>query len=406
MKYPLYTLTLFIACLFASPSGAKENLSSADSSVVLSPQQPDSIRKVKGIKKPFYWLGQYLKNTNKQSYKPFDWTILGGPFFNSTSGLGIAGGLTGLYSYDRKDSTLQRSDATAVFAIGVTGQMQVGFRGHNYMKHDKYRWDYQLFFYYLPSKFWGLGYHRALHDYNESLYRQIKLEFKPNFLFRVAKNFYVGPQLYMQLCRTYEFDDHSDTLLIGKHGLQNHNIQTYGGGVIIQYDSRDFAQNAYRGHFLKIEQMFYPKLLNKYYFNSTDITYTTYVRPYKSAILAFELHGLYNYASTRGEVPWTMLAKSGAGNRLRGYYEGRYMDNGIVEAQIELRQHIRKRWGACVWIGGGNVFNSFKTFDANHFLPSYGVGARWEMKHRVNIRFDMGFTRNSPGFCFNIGEAF
>jgi hypothetical protein len=40
------------------------------------------------------------------------------------------------------------------------------------------------------------------------------------------------------------------------------------------------------------------------------------------------------------------------------------------------------------------------------FLPSYGIGARWEMKRRVNIRFDFGFTRNKPGFCFNIGEAF
>lgn len=396
-----YTLATIVACMLTFSAHAE------DTGLHTHTTPQDSVPQIKGIRKPFYWLGQYLKNTNKQSYKPFDWTFLGGPFFNSTSGLGIAGGLTGMYSYDRSDTTLQRSDVTMMFSIGLTGQMQTGFRGHNYMKGDRYRWDYQLFFYYLPSKFWGLGYSRGLHDFNECSYKQTKMDFKPNFLFRVAPNLYIGPQLHLQLCHTYDFSNRSDTLLIGKRGLQARDINSYGGGINIQYDSRDFAQNASKGHFFRVEQMFFPKLLNKsYYFNSTDLTYSTYFLPYKSAVLAIELHGHYNYTSTKGEVPWTMLAKSGAENRLRGYYEGRYMDNGIIETQIELRQHIWRRWGGCVWIGGGNVFNNFKAFNINHFLPSYGIGARWEMKKRVNIRFDFGFTRNNPGFCFNIGEAF
>jgi outer membrane protein assembly factor BamA len=222
----------------------------------------------------------------------------------------------------------------------------------------------------------------------------------------VAPNLYVGPQLDIMLSHAYDFENSSDTLLVGKRGLQNKDVNTFGGGLNIQYDSRDFTLNASRGHFFKIEQMFYPKLLNKYYFNCTDITYSTYVRPYKSAILAFEVNGQYNYSSQGGEVPWTYLAKSGEGNRLRGYYEGRYRDNGIIQAQIELRQHIWKRWGCALWVGGGNVFNNFQSINMERFLPSYGIGARWEMKRRVNIRFDFGFTRNKPGFCFNIGEAF
>lgn len=360
----------------------------------------------KGFKRPFVWLGRYLTNSNKQEYKKFDCTILGGPFFNSSSGLGIAGGVSGMYSWDRNDPTLQRSSVSVAFTAGLSGMMQFGFRGSNFMKGDRYRWDYKLVLYYLPTKFWGIGYNRGLHDENESKYTQVKFVFEPNFLFRIAPNLYMGPQLDIMLSHAYSFENSSDTLLVGKHGLQDRDVNTMGAGINIQYDSRDFTLNASKGHFFRVEQMFYPKLLNNYYFNSTDITYSTYVRPYKSAILAFEVNGQYNYSSTDGEVPWTYLAKSGEGNRLRGYYEGRYRDNGIIQVQIELRQHIWKRWGCALWVGGGNVFHNFKSIDMERFLPTYGIGARWEMKRRVNIRFDLGFTRNKPGFCFNIGEAF
>ena len=339
----------------------------------------------KGFKRPFVWLGRYLTNSNKQEYKKFDCTILGGPFFNSSSGLGIAGGVSGMYSWDRNDPTLQRSSVSVAFTAGLSGMMQFGFRGSNFMKGDRYRWDYKLVLYYLPTKFWGIGYNRGLHDENESKYTQVKFVFEPNFLFRIAPNLYMGPQLDIMLSHAYSFENSSDTLLVGKHGLQDRDVNTMGAGINIQYDSRDFTLNASKGHFFRVEQMFYPKLLNNYYFNSTDITYSTYVRPYKSAILAFEVNGQYNYSSTGGEVPWTYLAKSGEGNRLRGYYEGRYRDNGIIQAQIELRQHIWKRWGCALWVGGGNVFHNFKSIDMERFLPTYGIGARWEMKRRVNI---------------------
>ena len=44
---------------------------------------------------------------------------------------------------------------------------------------------------------------------------------------------------------------------------------------------------------------------------------------------------------------------------MRGYYEGQYRDNNIVEVQAELRQHVWKRNSITVWVGGGNVFKDF-----------------------------------------------
>ena len=91
---------------------------------------------------------------------------------------------------------------------------------------------------------------------------------------------------------------------------------------------------------------------------------------------------------------------------MRGYYEGQFRDKNIVEGQLELRQHIKGRHGAVVWVGFANVFPEFDRLQIRHTLPNGGIGYRWEFKQRVNIRLDLGFTRDGANFSFNINEAF
>ena len=91
---------------------------------------------------------------------------------------------------------------------------------------------------------------------------------------------------------------------------------------------------------------------------------------------------------------------------MRGYYDGRYRDRNLVEAQVELRQKVWRRNGIALWVGAGNVFHDFNTFRWSQTLPNFGVGYRWEFKKRVNVRLDLGFGRNGSGFIFNINEAF
>ena len=90
----------------------------------------------------------------------------------------------------------------------------------------------------------------------------------------------------------------------------------------------------------------------------------------------------------------------------RGYYQGRYTDNDMITLQIELRQRIWRRIGCAVWGGAGNVFPSLGEFDWSQTLPNYGVGFRWELKKRVNVRLDYGFGKKTSGFLLSINEAF
>jgi len=93
-------------------------------------------------------------------------------------------------------------------------------------------------------------------------------------------------------------------------------------------------------------------------------------------------------------------------NRMRGYYSGRYIDNNIASAQIELRQHIFRRLGCAAWLGAGSVFPTIKEFDVAKILPNYGLGLRFEIKHNMNARVDFGFGKETCGFVFGSSAAF
>jgi hypothetical protein len=117
--------------------------------------------------------------------------------------------------------------------------------------------------------------------------------------------------------------------------------------------------------------------------------------------LATLVHGRFTY----GNTPWGLMSYLG-GDNMRGYYEGRYRDKSEFDVCVELRQHIWHRNSAVVWGGFGSIFDKFSNITLSHLLPNYGIGYRWEFKHRVNVRLDLGFGRHQTGFIFNINEAF
>ena len=393
VKYRL----LLILWLLSLICYAQEREGHFDTATMNAPvYEADTTALPNGVMRPVYWLGRYLKNTNKHADRPFDCSFLCGPSYSATTSLGVGGGLSGLYSWDRSDPYLTKSSISLFFNTSIKGIIQTGFKGNNFMKGDRQRWNYKLTFQSIPTDFWGIGYENGAVDANKGSYHMIKVNFKPEYLFRLREFMYLGPQLHILYNHTYDFSDVS--MISG----MDHNFFSNGIGFIAQYDSRDFPLNAYRGNFVKVEQMFYPKLTNEHYFNYTDLTYAAYRNMWKGGIVAMELHSRFNY----GNVPWTMLCLVGEDGRMRGYYEGRYRDRNIIEGQLEIRQSFSHRQGAVIWVGAANVFPDFRHIYMRQVLPNYGIGWRWEFKQRVNFRFDLGFTKDKPGFCVNMNEAF
>jgi len=343
--------------------------------------------------------GYLAESDHPDPTKNFDFGLICGPHYSSDVGLGLGIVASGFYSADRKDTLLSKSNVSIYSDVTTEAFMLLGVRGNHIFPRKRYRMDYRLYIYTFPTYFWGIGYDKGREDSNESEYHRLKMECLSRFLFRIGVNSYIGPIVDVQMVRAGKLEPGSEYLWEGEDLC----IHNYSAGLSYTYDSRDCMLNAGRGWFIQLDQLFSPRFMgNDYAFHTTDLTVCTYRRVWNGGILAGEFHSRLN----GGDVPWPMLSAVGGDSRMRGYYEGRYRDKNIIEAQLELRQHVWHRNGAVCWIGVANVFPKWSSLQRRKTLFNAGIGYRWEFKENVNVRLDLGFTRNGSGFLFNINEAF
>ncbi len=341
---------------------------------------------------------KYFDNSNRVNPdKKFDFGIIGGPHYNSTTKLGLGVTASGSY-HSRRDSITRHSHVSLYGDATTTGFLLIGIEGLNYFPRNTFRIDYNLSLYTFPSYFWGIGYEMGDNNENKSRYSKLEITAKIDWLRQI------GPHLYGGISTGISYVKGRDFTNIALLEGQPPEVTAMGIGATFVYDSRDITTNAYQGIYIRFNQQFYPALLgNKAAFSHTDFILDYYQRAWKGAVIAIDLFGNFNY----GNVPWSMLAQLDGSKRMRGYYEGRYRDKSLIAMQVEIRQHIWRRNGIVVWVGTGNLFPSFSQFQWKRTLPNYGIGYRWEFKNRVNIRLDYGFgKRGQSGFLFNINEAF
>ena len=344
---------------------------------------------------------QYFAESDKpKPDKKIDFGIIGGPHYASDTGLGLGLVASALYSTDRSDSTLEKSNASLYSDMTTTkGFLMIGIRGNNIFPKKRYRLDYRIYVYTFPSYLWGFSYPQSDNDDNKSKYSRTKFEVMARFLIPINRYSYLGPIARYQYVHAYKLKDQAPQLL---EGLPK-TVSDFGVGVSYTFDSRDFMLNASRGWFMQLDLTTNPTFLgNNNTYWSAELQLATYRKAWRGAIIAGELHT----RQSTGQVPWPMLADVGSSNRMRGYYEGRYRDKNVIDAQVELRQHIWHRNGIVLWLGAAEVFPRYSDMRFSRILPNAGVGYRWQFKKGVNVRLDYGFSRNGTGFIFNINEAF
>lgn len=344
----------------------------------------------------------FSKSTVDRTFeKKIDVTFAGGPSYSKTTSLGIGVLAAGLYRVDRTDSVTPPSDVSVFASISISGFYSLGVEGNTYFSRGRSKLDYQAMFASAPRDLWGIGYCDATAN-RETSYVEKSYKVHARYLYRVLPYTFVGPRLSFQHTRGKKFDATGDEYI----RYQKHSYTATGIGAIVEFDSRDFIPGPWRGFYVSLEGTVFPKGLGSCGSTlfRTTFTFDWYQRVWTDCILAFDFYGEFNSAHT----PWPMLARMGGSHRMRGYYEGRYADNCMLAAQVELRQRIWRRIGCTVWGGAGNVFSgrSNDRFDWAHTLPNYGVGLRWELKKRVNVRLDYGFGRRTSGFLLSINEAF
>lgn len=370
----------------------------------LAGQAPETAAAEQPAKKNFlHRFVEYFEkaNTDRTFEKKIDFTFAGGPSYSKNTSLGLGVLAAGLYRIDRTDSVTQPSNISIFANASLSGFYALGVSGYTIWDHNRQRVNYTAMFSSAPCDFWGIGYD-AGHDSPKTSYVRKLYRVEGVYLHQVLPGTYLGARVDFRYTRGKDFEQQADAYLRARG--QRADYTATGIGLVAEYDTRDVISSPQRGAYLSLQTTWYPKPLgscDKSLWRTT-VTADWYHALWRGGTVATDLYAEFNTNGT----PWPLLAQLGGSYRMRGYYEGQYMDNDMITFQVELRQRIWRRIGCAIWGGAGNVFPEMERFSWKETLPNYGIGLRWELKKRVNVRIDCGFGENTSGFLLNVNEAF
>jgi hypothetical protein len=184
-------------------------------------------------------------------------------------------------------------------------------------------------------------------------------------------------------------------------------IKNNGIGGVLQYDSRDVAANAWTGTYAALTAMSFGGFMGG---NNSYQTYLFDFRKYSplgrhGRTLAWQIKSRI----AAHDVPWTELSLVGTGYDLRGYVEGRFRDRSTLIGLVEYRQMFTRsdgtlsRHGFVVWTGAAALGKDIQNLHG--IIPNGGVGYRFEVQPRSNVRIDVGVGRH-PVASTHLTEAF
>jgi hypothetical protein len=338
-------------------------------------------------------------------------SLLGGPGYTPELKLIIAMG--GLYTFktNKEDSLIQRSSVNGSFGVTSTGGITGRAILSSYWKQDKIRLLGNLNFKTIPDNYWGVGYNNGLNtpkSDSTTAYDRLYWQVFPRILFRVKESFYIGPVLDFNYTKGSE----ESPGVLADPDYQEYGPKNYNGGagIILQYDSRDIPVNAYHGTLVQVMGTIYGNYLgsnNNYYLLDIDFRNYQQVGKTEGQTFAWTIRGRF----TTKDVPYAEMSQLGTPTDLRGYTWGRFRDESMIYFIGEYRHMFKKRatgergkHGFVAWLAGGSILEDVTQI--NNFLPNFGIGYRFAVQPRMNVRFDFGGGRDNFGFYFNFTEAF
>jgi outer membrane protein assembly factor BamA len=311
-----------------------------------------------------------------------------------------------------KDSTSLPSTIATSFSFSEKSQIIVPFQATLYFNNNKTilisDWRYLKY----PSYTYGLGMDSSPQDSLLLSYQYFK--FHQSILFQIHPHVYIGGGYILD----YFWNIREKYPAAGT----DNDFEKYGSGptsfssgISINFlrDTRDNPVNARKGSFLNFNLI--PRLTflgSNTNWTSMLLEYRTYIRfPGSSPnILAV---WSYNWFTLSGTPPYLMLPSTAwdkTFNTGRGYIQGRFRSNNMVDAEAEYRiQLTRNGLFGMVVFGNLESFTNINTWQFGSPAPAGGLGLRIKLNKysRTNIAIDYGWGRQgSHGFFINLGEAF
>lgn len=252
-----------------------------------------------------------------------------------------------------------------------------------------------------PNSFWGIGINAP--EENLERYNMRSFEITAALLYRLPPSLNFGFE--------YQYKKHT-MLEVEESGMLATNeingsdgALTSGISFVFNFDNRDNVFSTVRGAYAQLFAGFSNRV-----FGATH-SYSKYrldVRKYfvlaRINTLALQVY----LEDTYGDVPFQSMGWLGGGEKMRGFFRGRYMDKHMYTVQAEYRIRFHPRWivsafGAIGSVGGVPSDLFIKTYS------SYGGGIRFKplKSNPTFLRLDFGINNHGgTGIYFGVNEAF
>jgi outer membrane protein assembly factor BamA len=256
-----------------------------------------------------------------------------------------------------------------------------------------------------PRSYFGIG--RNTPKANEEIYDNYQILFEPIVMKQLFTRYlFLGGGVRYN--RVFNVEVEENGLLANNQPSGFDGFTAVGVELAALYDSRDNILNASKGWYLEVTKGYYGEVLggtHEYKLTRFDLRHYISLTEDKNNVLAFQAVGHF----ANDDVPFSELALFGNDRIMRGYIEGRFIEENMLAAQVEYRKTFKdSRFGYTVFAGLGDVFNKSNQLKLNELKPNFGAGLRFmlDKKERLNIRFDYGFGEESRNPYLNIAEAF
>ncbi|MFR9650492.1 MAG: BamA/TamA family outer membrane protein [Rikenellaceae bacterium] len=359
-----------------------------------------------------------IKRDSIRAHKKVWTSVLGGPSYTPDASLGIGGAVLLSFKMNQEDSVSYRSFLPMGAAITINGTFVLAGSGTFFFNENKFRIYSKYAFRMEPAHFYGVGIEAGEttpRGDNTTAYDNRSFDLYNRFVWEVKPFFFLGPLLdivYTNSINLSEGVATNEYIVENNPYLKSTNI---GLGGVIQYDTRDDIATPYRGVLLSATAKIYDRYFGSTYnYQLLDLEYRQYKQLFhRRSVLAWTTRAQIGF----GDIPFTELPYFGSAFDLRGFYSNQYSDKsagyGIVEyrhsfgsVQAHDAGKFLARFGAVAWVGAGSVGNT--PADWTRWKYNYGVGLRYEIQPRKNIRLDIGKAQGieGVGYYLNMTEAF
>jgi hypothetical protein len=270
-----------------------------------------------------------------------------------------------------------------------------------YLSGGRLLLDGQAKYSYYPDRFYGIGDRTPEEAREDFTSRNLRLQL--NVERRWGDSIFAGLHL-----ETYSISMRS---VESSGELASGAVPGSGGGrltalgILAKWDNRDNTFSPGRGLYGALALNHFLRWLGgDFSFGQLTVDLRRYWPLGKTTVLAAQ--GVLR--TVWGDCPFQMLPMFGGLNLLRGYYDGRYRDRGMLALQAECRLPLAGRFGISGFAGAAQVQPSLAKMALNGFHAAGGMGLRYKFNRRenLNVRLDAGFAGSTPAFYLTFAEAF